>query len=226
MFAQISQDGVVSTAHRLAQESDRVLFIISLIVGLAFTYMVIKYLVKRNDEQQAKFEAMVHESNESRQQLAASMDRMSDNVESNTQLLMIIKSKVAPVVALALLLVGCGTGMQGGYKGWKWQAPVSVLQSEKTYAPGTNGPVLVSEKTYYVQAGTNTPTRWYVRNRAYTIADGKNNLTKVKTILTDKTISSGLDALDQESKGDVIPATVEKVGTAVPAIIKGAAGLP
>lgn len=228
MFAEISvptsTSEMIGTARDVANLSTGALAVISQAMLLAGGLWLIKKQNARLEEKEKRVEDM-----------ASAMIRVVENnnvvMEDIKELMEKIKSKSAALVlvvaSLAMTMTGCSTSNITGAKHWEWQPPVSVVQAEKQYAVGTNGqPVLIKEINYFVQPGTNAPVQFAVKNRARTLADAKNNLTKAKSLLSDKTISAGVDALEQESKGDVVPNSIEKLGAAVPAGIKATSGIP
>lgn len=213
----------LDVAHRAAQYGDRVLFLIALSIIIVSGGWVIRRLFAKLDAKEAQVEAVTSK-------MITVLENNNIVLEDIKELMEKIKAKAGALVlasVIPLCLTACSTNFAGGDKRWKWIPPQSVVQAERTYAAGTNGnPVLIKEVVYFVQPGTNAPTKYAVRNRGATVADGNNALTKVRTSVTDKTVSAGVDGLDQESKGDVIPNTVEKIGEAVPKVLKGASGIP
>jgi hypothetical protein len=96
-------------SERLAQQTDRVLFISALLIGMAFCYWVIKYLVKRNDELTAKVELIANEAISTNKEMSKSIDRMAIAIDKNSEFLGHIKAKmlIPSMAIMAFYMAGC-----------------------------------------------------------------------------------------------------------------------
>lgn len=100
--------GIVNAAKGLANESDRVLFIVVLIMLLLGGVWVIRVFMKANEKKDEQLVALTKEAHESQKALAHSLDKLNESVEDNTDIMKMVKTKLQLSVALALLIMAPG----------------------------------------------------------------------------------------------------------------------
>ena len=108
---------LVKAAHDVAQESDRVLFLITMGLGLAFTGFVIKFLVRKNDEAQKRAEEAMTNYYLAMQKFGEAIIKLTDSIDNNSevlkehkQILDVIKGKIGIVLLIAVSAAFMTTG--------------------------------------------------------------------------------------------------------------------
>ena len=192
MLGQANPEALVSTAKNIADQSDRVMFVIILGILLGGTAWLMKMFISSNNKKDEQLVALMRETNDTNRKLAGAVDDLSEHVKDSAEIMRGVKTKLNLAVvaflgfASLLLLGGCA----------------KFSGTSERHFEGTN---VVSE---------------VVRFRGYTLFDANATLAKAKSSQTKTTLAVGVDASQQESTGKSVVDAIEKMGEAVPNIIR------
>lgn len=99
--------GVIGAAKGLAQESDRVLFIVALVMLIIGGTWVIRVFMKSSEKKDEQLLALMQEAHEAQTRLSHSLDKLNETVDENTQIMRQMKAKLQ----LAIMVAVCSFGM-------------------------------------------------------------------------------------------------------------------
>lgn len=106
MIAQVNPDGLVHTAKNIADQSDRVMFIIILGILLAGTAWLMKMFIDSNNKKDQQLVALMQETNQTNQKLAVAVDDLSEHVKDSADIMRGVKAKLNLAVAVLLFAAG------------------------------------------------------------------------------------------------------------------------